>query len=372
MRTFVFPGQGSQAKGMGKLLFDRYREQTELADSVLGYSIRTLCLDDPHQQLNQTQFTQPAIYVVNALSCLAKIEQFGMPDYVAGHSLGEFNALTAAGCFDFGTGLKLVRRRAELMGQAAEGAMAAIINATPSQIEQILRDHRLDEIDIANFNTPSQIVISGSKAQIARAQEYFQQDRMQFIALNTSGAFHSRFMAPAAQQFADFLRQFAFQAPRIPVIANVSARPYQGDEVMNNLTRQITGSVRWTETVEYLLNLAGRDENGAAAMQFVEAGHGDVLTKMGHKIRTEWLKTAPLSSPVAPMVDQAATSRMPARERVQEWNRKHVVGTRVKSAVLPGQALETRTEALLLFQHRAAVYLKGYSGYFDLEELVAL
>lgn len=371
MRTFVFPGQGSQAKGMGKLLFDRYREQTELADSVLGYSIRTLCLEDPHRQLNQTQFTQPAIYVVNALSCLQKLEESGAPDYVAGHSLGEFNALTAAGCFDFATGLQLVRKRAELMAQAPEGAMAAVINASQAQIEQILRDNGLDQIDIANLNTPAQIVISGAKAQIARAQDLFQQDRMQFIPLNTSGAFHSRFMAPAAQQFEAFLRQFDFHAPRLPVIANVTARPYRGDEVTENLTRQITGSVRWTETVEYLLTVGGRNGNGAA-MEFVEAGHGDVLTKMGHKIRSEWLKASPPPEPAAAHGISVARNDVPARERVHEWNRRHAVGTRVKSSVLPDRELETRTEAMLLFQHRAAVYLKGYSGYFDLEELVAL
>ncbi|MGO4778772.1 acyltransferase domain-containing protein, partial [Lysobacter sp. 2RAB21] len=131
MKTYMFPGQGSQARGMGGDLFDAYPELTAKADAVLGYSIKELCLEDPRRELGKTQFTQPALYVVNALSYYKRIQDTGeTPDYLAGHSLGEFNALLAAECFDFETGLKLVKKRGELMSQATQGAMAAIVNAT--------------------------------------------------------------------------------------------------------------------------------------------------------------------------------------------------------------------------------------------------
>src|SRR3989337_2939421 len=127
----MFPGQGSQAKGMGAALFDEFRELTAAADSILGYSIKELCLENPRGELNRTQFTQPALYVVNALTCFKKLEESGQkPDYFAGHRLGERNALLAAECFDFEVGLRLVRKRGELMSQVPKGAMAAILNAT--------------------------------------------------------------------------------------------------------------------------------------------------------------------------------------------------------------------------------------------------
>src|SRR5689334_5966402 len=129
MKAFVFPGQGSQAKGMGGTLFDEFQELTEKADRILGYSIKELCLEDPRKELNRTQFTQPALYVVNAFSYFAKIRETGQkPDYVAGHSLGEFNALLAAECFDFEAGLEIVKKRGELMSEATGGGMAAILN----------------------------------------------------------------------------------------------------------------------------------------------------------------------------------------------------------------------------------------------------
>lgn len=366
MRVFLFPGQGSQAKGMGKHLFDKYNDLTALADRVLGYSIKELCLEDPRRELGQTQFTQPAIYVVSALSYYEKLEQNGQPDSVAGHSLGEFNALLAAGCFDFETGLKLVQKRAELMSQAAEGGMAAVLNSSAQDIQRILAENNLDEIDVANFNAPAQIVISGSKRQIAKAQDYFQQGRTQYIPLNTSGAFHSRYMAPARERFEAFLKQFQFQAPAIPVIANVSATPYQHGDVVENLSKQITGSVRWVETIEYLLNDAAAK---GVTVDFAETGYGDVLTKLVDKIRGEWLRNHSAAPPKPATAEPVLPSATP-QERVQRWNRECPIGTRVKSTVVPGETLETRTEAMLLFQHRAAVYLKGYSGYFDIEELV--
>ena len=362
MKAFLFPGQGSQAKGMGKHLFDRYGDAVDRADRILGYSVKELCLSDPRRELNQTQFTQPAIYVVNHLTCLELIERSGQPDCAAGHSLGEFNALLAAGCYDFETGLKLVQRRAQLMSQAAEGAMAAILNTPENEVRSILTRNGLDQIDIANLNTPSQIVISGSKEQIAQAQEHFLTGNSQYIPLNTSGAFHSRLMAPAAGQFEIFLKQFSFAAPKIPVIANVSARPYGADDVAANLARQITSPVRWAESIQHLLASAAA-AGASSESEFIEVGHGDVLGKMMQKIRAAWEQEAPRA---------AAADSLTAQERILRWNRQCPIGTRVRSTVVDAGPLETRTEAVLLFQHRAAVYLAGYNGYFDLAELVAV
>src|SRR6516162_2607290 len=135
MTAFLFPGQGSQRKGMGSTLFEEFQEVTARADEILGYSIKELCLHDPHQQLGQTQFTQPALYVVNALSYLKKMKDGSkVPTYLAGHSLGEYNALFAAGVFDFETGLRLVKKRGELMSQATGGGMAAVIGFTMAQV----------------------------------------------------------------------------------------------------------------------------------------------------------------------------------------------------------------------------------------------
>lgn len=360
MKAYLFPGQGSQAKGMGKSLFDRHPDWVSAADRVLGYSIVDLCLNDPRKELNQTRFTQPAIYVVNALTYRERLRDHGRPDFVAGHSLGEFDALLAAGCFDFETGLRLVQRRAELMAQAADGAMAAILNLAPDEIARVLADNGLDEVDIANFNTPTQTVISGSRPQIAQAQAFFEGGNTQYIPLNTSGAFHSRLMAPAQREFAAFLAGFEFQPPQIPVIANLTARPYGTHDVAANLAGQITGSVRWTDTIGYILAQAAAT---GEAVDFVEVGHGDVLTKMVMKIRAG--TPAPAAAPATPAPAPAAS----AEDKVRQWNHRHPVGTRVRASVLANAEAETRTQAVLLFQHRAAVYLKGYNGYFDLDEV---
>lgn len=362
MKTFMFPGQGSQAIGMGKELFDEYTELTEQADNLLGYSIKELCLSDPEKKLGKTQYTQPAIYIVNALSYVKKIEQTGKkPNYLAGHSLGEYNALQAAGCFDFETGLRLVRKRGELMSQAAEGGMAAILNASQEEIEAILLDNGLTEIDIANHNSPTQIVISGNREQIIKAQEYFQTGKVQYIPLNTSGAFHSRFMRDSSKKFELFLRDFEFSPLASPVISNFTARPYQDNEVVDNLSNQIIGSVRWTESIRYLMELGKQKSNGKEieAMIFEEVGHSDVLTKLVKSIQKE--------PPVAK--SESSSQAISVKEKVRNWNEKYPIGTHVKSMVIGQDDLETRTEAVVLFQHRPAVYLRGYQGYFDLDEL---
>lgn len=373
MKVFMFPGQGSQSKGMGATLFDEFAQLTDQASSLLGYSIRELCLEDPRQELNRTQFTQPALYVVNALSYLKRLQETGHPDFLAGHSLGEFNALQAAGAFDFATGLELVRKRGELMSQVSSGGMAAILNATKEEIEDTLERNGLLNIDLANYNTPSQIVISGQADEVSRAQEFFQQGKVRFYPLNTSGAFHSRFVRGAQDQFREFLTHFTFGHLTIPVIANTTARPYEDGSIHGPLANQIASTVRWSESIQYLLaqGLKRRREP-----EFIEVGHGDVLTKMFFTIKQQTPESA-LAAYLVPEVDadpapELQGEAVPARtapEKVAAWNRKYPIGTKVKSLLLDYPTLETRTEAMVLFSHRAAIYMKGYNGYFDLDEL---
>ncbi|MES2824524.1 MAG: ACP S-malonyltransferase [Pseudomonadota bacterium] len=411
MKTFMFPGQGSQARGMGGDLFDQFKDVTEKADNILGYSIKELCLTDPRRELNKTRFTQPALFVVNALCYLKKVEETGQtPDYVAGHSLGEFNALLAAECFDFEAGLKLVKKRGELMSKAPEGGMAAILNASKEEIEDILKKNGLTNIDLANYNTPSQIVISGPLEEIGKAQEFFQQGAMLYYPLNTSGAFHSRIMQPVKEKFEIYLKKFKFAAPKIPVISNVTARPYGSDDVVENLSTQLASGVRWSDSIQYLMAVA-TDE-----MEFEEVGNGEVMTKIFKTIKMETAKAlenspAQESSNGTKSADAGAasqdqhvasnaqssakaqaatkaqqdtakpaaatkqdslpkpTSFAAAEDKVKAWNIKYPVGTKVKSAIADYKNLETRTAAIVLFGHRAAVYMKEYNGYFDLEEV---
>jgi len=272
-KVYVFPGQGSQRKGMGAQLFEAFPELTAQADAILGYSIKELCLNGPDQQLRDTRYTQPALFVVNALTYLHKLRQDQVePDYVAGHSLGEYNALFAAGVFDFATGVRLVQKRGELMSQAPSGTMAAVLNCHEATVQKILREHRLEGIDVANFNTPSQLVLAGLREDILKAQPLFDFDDVKYIPLNVGAAFHSRYMQPAMEAFDRFLRDFSLTPPRIPVISNVHARPYVTEQLTANVTEQICRPVRWTESIRYLM--------GKGAQTFEELGPGNVLTRL--------------------------------------------------------------------------------------------
>jgi malonyl CoA-acyl carrier protein transacylase len=278
MVTYVFPGQGSQTTGMGAELFGRFNDMTELADAVLGYSIEELCTQNPDNQLGQTQFTQPALYVVNALSYMGQLYDTGtMPDYVAGHSLGEYNALLAAGVFDFSTGLRLVQKRGELMARVTGGGMAAVIGPSAERVEEIIASTGVEGVSVANYNAPIQTVISGLRASIEKLEDAFMQEGAGFLMLNVSGAYHSPWMAQAQEDFSAFISSFEFNPPAMPVISNLSAEPYTVDNVKENLLRQISSPVRWIETVQYLLS---KGEN-----EIVEVGPGEVLTGLIDRIR---------------------------------------------------------------------------------------
>lgn len=287
MIAFVFPGQGSQKRGMGQGLFDetpQYAEVEKDVDAILGYSLRELCLLDADNRLKETQFTQPCLYVVNALHYYKAVNQGERPDYLAGHSLGEYNALLAAGVFDFMTGLRLVQKRGELMSQARNGGMAAVIGLGSGMVARVIEENGLASIDVANFNSQSQTVLSGPIEDIKRAGPLFDKAGARvYMPLQVSAAFHSRYMAGAARAFDDFLAPFSFAAPKIPVIANATALPYPTDNTSESikslLMRQITRSVRWTQSVSFLIS--------QGVTQFSEIGPGNVLTRMAQEIQQQ-------------------------------------------------------------------------------------
>ncbi|MDO9106859.1 MAG: ACP S-malonyltransferase [Methylovulum sp.] len=372
MKTYMFPGQGSQYRGMGATLFDEYPELTQLADSILGYSIRELCMDDPQQQLHQTGYTQPALYVVNALSYRQKLKETGSyPDFVAGHSLGEYNALESAGAIRFEDGLQLVKKRGELMSQAAKGAMAAVLGPTEQDIRDILEKNGLTGIDIANINSPSQTILSGLVEDINQAQDCFVGGSVKFIPLNTSGAFHSRYMAPAQAEFERYLQGFNFVQLTIPVISNVQAKPYHQQQIAANLARQITHPVRWSESMQYLIS--------QGVLDFVELGPGTVLTKLIQTIREQAI-SAPAAAKPSPAVTTPETLSTAAythdrgqatdalNKKIHDWNQSHPIGTPVIVKGYQG-IMATKSNAVILFGHRAAIYLEGYNGYFALDEV---
>lgn len=287
MIAFLFPGQGSQKRGMGEGLFDEVREYAAVekdVDTILGYSLRKLCLEDAENRLKETQFTQPSLYVVNALYYYKAVSQGTHPAYVAGHSLGEYNALLAAGVFDFLTGLRLVKRRGELMSQARSGGMAAVIGLSAGTIARLIKENGLVSIDVANFNAPSQIVLSGPVEDIRRVAPIFEKGGARtYMPLQVSAAFHSRYMTDAAKAFGDFLASMSFAAPQTPVVANTTAQLYPtsnaSESVKSLMVKQITNSVRWTQSMRLLIS--------RGVTEFSETGPGNVLTRLRQQIQRE-------------------------------------------------------------------------------------
>ena len=278
----MFPGQGSQRIEMGKELFDLFNKETQEASDLLGYDVKERCLFDQNGLINKTQYTQPLLYFVNALSYLKYLqEEMEGGDIFLGHSLGEYNALFAAGVFDLLTGLRLTQCRGEIMALAGsgEGAMAAVIGLSKDHVEKILAEENIANIEIANFNSDVQIVLSGDHQNIIASEKIFKENgAKRYIVLHVSGAFHSKYMQKSADRFSDFLREFQFNLPQKIVYSNVTAKPHvdSESEIKSRLVEQIYSSVRWTQTIQNI-----RKEH---QVEFIEIGPGNVLSGLVIKI----------------------------------------------------------------------------------------
>ncbi len=281
MKAFVFPGQGAQYPGMGKDLFDQYEGAKALfeeANNILGFNITQLMFEGTVEDLRQTKVTQPAIFL-HSVILASTIEDF-KPEMVAGHSLGEFSSLVANKALSFGDGLRLVAQRALAMQKACEAepsTMAAIIGMEDAQVEEVCRD--IDDIVVpANYNSPGQIVISGSIPGIDRAVEKLtEMGAKRAIKLSVGGAFHSPLMEPARQELEAAIVSTPVNQPICPVYQNVTAEPTSDPEVIRkNLVLQLTSPVRWTQTVKNML----RD----GASSFTEVGPGKVLQGLIKKV----------------------------------------------------------------------------------------
>ena len=251
--AWLFPGQGTQRRGMGNEVLDLYPGLLKKADDILGYSIRSLCLEDPDNKLGSTEYCQPAMYIVNALMFLERRRREPWPDFIVGHSLGEYSALFASGAFDFETGLKIVKIRAKLMATAGEGSMLAIIGPTLEKLLQLIQELELQELDVANYNLPTQTVMSGpDKAIQLLDSAIIDRDIGRTVHLHVGGAFHSRYAESAARAFAKELDHFDFLDPFVPTLSSVTARPFEPGTVKSLLSTQILRSVEWVKTMTYL------------------------------------------------------------------------------------------------------------------------
>jgi [acyl-carrier-protein] S-malonyltransferase len=276
--AFLFPGQASQYSGMGRDLAENFPESRavfEEADSALGFAISKVCFEGSEEELKLTENTQPAILTVSVAAFRALEKRGIVPDFAAGHSLGEYSALVAAGALDFSTAVKLVRGRGRYMQEAVpagEGAMAAILGLSPSDVAEVCRKAAQGEVvSSANLNSPEQTVISGAASAVKRAVEIASQSgAKRAVILPVSAPFHCALMAPAQKRLEPDLRAAKFSNLRFPVVNNVDAETVtSGEEAREALIRQVTQPVRWLDSVRDML------ESGVT--MFVEVGPGKVL-----------------------------------------------------------------------------------------------
>lgn len=282
MKAFVFPGQGAQFTGMGKDLYESNplaRELFDRADEILGYRITGIMFEGSAEELKQTKVTQPAIFLHSVISALCMGEQF-KPDMAAGHSLGEFSALTACRCLSFEDGLRLVYARAMAMQKCCEtvpGTMAAVLALPDRTIEDICSATE-GTVVAANYNCPGQVVISGETEAVQKAGESLKEaGAKRVLPLQVGGAFHSPLMEPARAELAQMIEKTAFHTPICPIYQNVDALSHTDpEEIKANLLSQLTSPVRWTDSV--------RNMAADGMTEYIECGPGKVLTGLIGKI----------------------------------------------------------------------------------------
>jgi [acyl-carrier-protein] S-malonyltransferase len=284
----VFPGQGSQSTGMGLDLYNSYPSAKEVfdeADASLGFSLSRLCFEGPDEELTKTHNVQPAVLVVS-IACLKALEEaaianFPSPTFVAGHSLGEYTALIAAGVLSLADAVLLVRERGRLMYEAGlknPGGMLAVIGLDEETVKDICFQSRTE---ISNINCPGQIVISGAAQALAEANKLAKiRGARALIPLKVSGAFHSALMEPVIAEFSKIISSFRFRPPAIPVISNVTARPLTDvDSIKKELVKQLRNCIQWQESVEYMMH--------SGVTTFYEIGPGKVLSGLIRRINSE-------------------------------------------------------------------------------------
>lgn len=284
--AFLFPGQGAQAVGMGKDVAESSNSAKsvyETADSVLGKSVSTLCFEGPEDSLKQTVNTQPCI-VTTSIALLEALKE-GLdivPDYVAGHSLGEYCAMYTAGVMNLETTLRAIQKRADLMSATKGGSMAAVLNASEEQLKAGLEEgSKVGYVDVANYNSPAQVVITGAEDAVKAASDYMVANGVRrVVPLAVSGAFHSKFMENAGKEFAEFVSNLDLNNASIPVITNVDAEITTNSEDFRvKMPKQIYSSVHWTQTIEKMI-AEGVDT-------FIEIGPGKVLAGLNRKISSD-------------------------------------------------------------------------------------